>query len=291
MLLRIYQNVGTKYAIRTPQPNEVRVDSMYRMLQAMINLSKNMYDSLSTGVSSGFNISNHALTANGNYLQNWAGYNLHFTVLDTVSFTQMKRLFINDTGGEIISTKGYNLFLGSSTESISLNRNTGEVMIDSAYYLPTTFGGGLGAVLQKTGTYTSAWAAITNISLITSYNGSGTAGNGIWVIRSHGRFKNRTSSITVCTYTPPFDCEYYISGYFSANSNTGSTYYYLDYTDQQGVLHTGEKLGLLTTATMDVDINNFEIMAKGGTPITLYTTISSGTIDYDISGTITQLNN
>ena len=65
----------------------------------------------------------------------------------------------------------------------------------------------------------------------------------------------------------------------------------MDYTDQGGIVHTAEKLALLSSATMDVDINNFEIMAKGGTAITLYTNISTGTIDYDISGTITQINN
>lgn len=287
MLLRAYQNIGTKYAIKPPEPHQVRTDSLYQVVIGMINLTKNVFDSSGLG----YNISNHALSANGNYLQNWNGYNLRFSVLDTVEFSQMKRLYINDTSDVIIETFGDMLYLGRSTKSISLDRNTGAVMIDSAYYLPTTFGGGIGAVLQKTGTFTSAWNVITNISLITSYNGSGTAGNGLWVIRAHNRFKNRTSSITVTSYTPPFDSEYYISGYFNANSNTGDTYYYIDYTDQQGVLHTGEKLALLSTATMAVEINCFEIMAKGGTPITLYTTVSTGSIDYDISGTITQLSN
>lgn len=252
-----------------------------------------VYDNFDTigAAGSGFNLSNHNLTANGSYNHNWAGYPLDITNISQLILQDSsgKNLISSNTPASILLSLGQ--FSTSGMYAITVNKNTGEVMIDSAYYLPTTFGGGLGAVLQKTGTWTSAWAAITNISLITSYNGSGTAGNGLWVIRAHNRYKNRTTSITVATYTPPFDAEYYISGFFNANSNTGDTYYYLDYTDQQGVLHTGEKLALLSTPTMSVDINCFEIMAKGGTAITLYTTISTGTIDYDISGTITQLSN
>lgn len=240
---------------------------------------------------SGFNLSNHSLTANSDYAHNWNGYQLKITDISNLVFQDSASHVILSGGLQASIVASLGQYSASGRYGITVNSTTGEIMIDSAYYLPTVFGGGIGSVLQKTGTFTTAWNVITNISLITSYNGSATAGNGLWVIRAHNRYKNRTSSITVTTYTPPVDGEYYISGYFNANSNTGDTYYYLDYTDQGGIIHTGEKLALLSTATMDVDINNFEIMAKGGTSITLYTNISTGTIDYDISGTITQISN
>lgn len=198
-----------------------------------------------------------------------------------------------------VDSPTHTVYIGdwATNKGLQIDYTSGTTKVNNAFFLPSVDALSTDQFITSNGAGVASWATITKLGLVTKYNGSTVVGNGIPAIRASSFSAGATTAQTIASITASANV-YEVGGFVNINSiSVDELALRLTFTDVSNVVHTqdltpnGAPNNRLTAAVHYI-FPKVEIMPKFGSTISISTVLTTGggSINYDFSGHIVQMN-